>query len=455
MLKSFKKAAACVLTAALALSAMTGCAKKVEEEKEAFDTSKAVITMGDRTVSAGTVNLMLRYNQTINESYIGSFYRAYYGDWLNLAMFGNGETGGDMLRSQTVTMVEHMLLDEAHMADYGVELTEDDKKAIKEAAAAFIEGNDPEILEKMSATQESVEEMLTLYTIQSKVEAKVKEGADPEVSDEEAAQRTVSYVVFTASTEAETEAETEEVPAETEADGELPAETETAEAVAEAETYAAAEIAAETEVKTNSADETEEQMAAADETEEALAEEETETEDPAMAEARRETLAAAEAFYVSVKEANAEEFAAAAAAAAEASSKVNTGTWTFGADSETPDAAIIEATEGLEDNTLVGRVVIVGNNYYVIYVTDAFNEEATQARKEEIFEERKDALVASTYETWMGETEFTVDEAVLGELAFDYILTADFSQQDLEAATEDVSELYEEVSEAGSETAME
>ena len=77
----------------------------------------------------------------------------------------------------------------AHMADYNVELTEEEQQKIKDAAAAFMEANTEEALEEMSATKEIVEEVLTLYTIQWKVYEAIIVDADTEVSDEEANMR--------------------------------------------------------------------------------------------------------------------------------------------------------------------------------------------------------------------------------------------------------------------------
>jgi foldase protein PrsA len=80
------------------------------------------------------------------------------------------------------------------MGEYNVELTDDDKAAITEAATAFLEANSEESLKEMGADQDVVEEVLTLYTIKSKMDAAIYAEVDTDVSDEEANMRAYSMV---------------------------------------------------------------------------------------------------------------------------------------------------------------------------------------------------------------------------------------------------------------------
>ena len=52
----------------------------------------------------------------------------------------------------------------------------------------------------------------------------------------------------------------------------------------------------------------------------------------------------------------------------------------------------------------------VNNGFYVLRVDDAFDEAATEEKKESIVAERKSEAVNALYEEWMEEAEFTVDE---------------------------------------------
>ena len=297
MFKRLKKTAALALAAVLCVSALAGCSKKKSEEKEAAAAAEAkaqpMVTLGDESVSVGAFDFMLRYNMA--NDFISAIYRSMYQqdvDVWSYDMYGSGQVYGEQVKSELMHEVQHMMLEKAHMEEYGVSLSDEDQEAITKAAQEFLAENDADVLENMNATQENVETMLTLKTIQSRMETAMSADVDTVVSDEEAAQRTVSYVSFTASTEAEEE-ETEELSEAAAAEDLQEAVTEavmeaetTVEAVKEEAETAVAE--AESEIKT--------QSAAEEETEEAVAEEETETEDPAMAAAREKALADASAF---------------------------------------------------------------------------------------------------------------------------------------------------------------
>lgn len=434
------------LTACMAVTSLAGCSKS----KSGADASATIATLDGEKIDAGVANFFLRYQQAEFESSYGTFLKSYYGtDIWNADLTSSGIPYGETFKQEIMTSLEKMLLAEKHMGDYGVELTDEDKAAITQAAKDFIAANGEEVLEKMNATQENVERVLTLYTIQKKMEPQMSADVDTEVSDEEAAQRTVSYVRFTAQTEAETEAEsetetdTEEVSTEAgseafETESELPAETQ-----AESETEKATEKdteAALTETsaaKTGAADKAETES----ETETAA---ETETEDPAMAAAKEKARAEAEAFLADVK--GQDDFAAAAAEIAETSDSIATSSYTFGDDDTYPDSAIISATKGLEDDTLVDEVIEVSNSYYVLHVDDAFNEEATDNKKTEIVNQRKTDAINALYDEWISAAEFTIDEEELGKLAFDLSLMLE-----TEAATESATETESETG-AGTET---
>ena len=69
--------------------------------------------------------------------------------------------------------------------------------AMKEAAADFMKNNEPAAIERMTASEEIVAEMLRLDTIQKKMHSAIVAEVDTEVSDEEAAQKTFSYYNIT------------------------------------------------------------------------------------------------------------------------------------------------------------------------------------------------------------------------------------------------------------------
>lgn len=176
MNKLWRKVLTAGICTCMAATALTGCAPKAD---------KTAVTVGDEKVNLGLVNLMLRINQAQMQTYYG----AYMGEdmWANY---------GETTKDSVVENIENMILMEQHMDEYGESITDDEKKKISDAAKAFIESNDEKTVKAMNATTENVERFLTLYTVQSKMYDAIVADVDREVSDEEAAQKTVQYVLF-------------------------------------------------------------------------------------------------------------------------------------------------------------------------------------------------------------------------------------------------------------------
>lgn len=494
-----KKAVVFGLSACLMLGSLSGCSKKEAE----FNPEAAAVTVNGDEISAGLVKFATHYTQALTED----LYKNYMGvsDPMSQDIYGNGSTMGDMIKSQTVTTLENMVLAEQKMEEYGVELTDDEKSTISETAKKFLDDNGEEVLEKMGATQETVERYLTLRLIQNKMEPAMSADVDTEVSDDEAAQRKVQYAMFRAETEAESESETEtgsEAESGSEAATEVVEETTLVEtegatevstavenstdaAAAEAATEKATEaetaaLTGETDTKTQSAAETETESASeavtdaaaeADGTEasteagteaasteaeteavsgsaqETETETETETEDPAMVEAKAKALAKAEELIAKVKAGEDFEMAA-----NEVDPDAACSTMTFGSDSTSVVEGLITATEGLDDGTLVETPIETDSGYYVAQVVSKLDRDATDQKKEEIVDQRKSDRISELYTQWKDDGEVSENEDVLAQITFDFSLSQE-TEASTEAATEAVSEAAE--SETGSEAATE
>lgn len=419
--KVWKKGAAVVLAAVMCAGALSGCGKKSE--------AISAFTFNGKKVDGDFANFVLRFEQaSLDDIY------AYYASMMQQDIWGMddgqglGITTWDNFKSNVGEDIEKLLLAEEHAADYDVSLTDDEKKAITDAASKFLADNDKEALASMSATQEVVERYLTLSTIKAKVETAMTADVDTNVSDEEAAQRTVEYIRYVPQTEAETEAQSESEMAGTEAEQENTVETEAetaSETMTEGETSAVETEKAE---KTKAAGETEENLTEAEQAA-AEAESETETEDPAMAEAKARYHEMAEEQLEALKSGETDFETASGKVSEESVSGVTASSFTFGKDDTYPDAAIIEATEGLEDDTLVEELIEVDDSWYILYVKDAFDEEATEEKKEEIVEERKTEKVNEVYGKWMEEESFEIDSEKLGEILKERNYTAPVSNE--------------------------
>ncbi len=426
-----KRAAAVMLVTSVAIASVSGCSNK---EKDTFDAAKTAITFNGEEVPAGLLQFATHYMQSQYETMYASYFG--YEGVINTDVFGSGQTLGDSIKSTAVTELERLIAAEQKMGEYGVELTEEQKTAAAAAAAAFISANDAEVMAKMGATQETVERYLVLQAENVVMQEAMKADVDREVSDEEAAQRRIHYTLFSTGTEKEE--------AETETESELYDDVVAVEAETEPETEpeTSADLVKKEASKTGAAAETElfveteQDVIAETETEE------PETEDPETAAAKERAYNKAMAMIHLVK--SGVDFEA---ASAQISESAYTNTITFGEDDESTRKELIEATNGLPDGTLVETPVEVSTGYYVVYLDTQLDREATDARKEEIIQERENARVEELYTQWIDEADLTVDEEVLAAIVFDYSLRMNMETEAAEAET-DAAEAQTDLAEA-------
>lgn len=426
----WKKAAVIGLSAGLALSGLSGCSKGE------FNPQAAAVTVNDQEISAGLLKFATHYNQAQSESLYASMTGS--ANPFNQDIYGNGTTLGSMMTESVATQLANAVLTEQKMEEYGVSLSEEEKASITETAQTFLSDNDEEVLELMGADQATVERYLELSMIQHKMEEAMSADVDTEVSDEEAAQRKIQYTLFTPVTEEETEAESE---SETESGAEAESETETETASLEENEDAQATQSAEeeTEAESETAEEATDAESESETAEEATdaeteAESETETEDPETAAAKAKAYDKAVAMIEKIQAG--EEFAA---ASEEVDPDATCSTMTFG--ESDGQEALLEATDGLADGTLVEEPVETDSGYYVVYLETQLDREATDAEKEQIVEQRKQDQISELYTQWQEDSEIDTDAGVLSDITFDFSLQREVETEvSTEASTEAVSE---------------
>ena len=165
--------------------AVTGCGSKP------LDGSQIAATVGEKEMKLGEANFLLRYQQAQTEIY----YESMFGEGVyKKDLYGDGTTFGQNFKEDVMNQMQEYYILEQKAADYGVTLTEEETAKIKDAAEAFLEANEKATEEQMTADKETVERVLTLMTLSSKVRSAVYEEANVTVTDEEAAQRGFSYV---------------------------------------------------------------------------------------------------------------------------------------------------------------------------------------------------------------------------------------------------------------------
>ncbi len=418
MNKGWRKALLLTLCITLTAGSLAGCSKK---EEESFDPEATAMTIGGEDIPAGLVNFAVHYTQSMMQY----MYDSYFGENSFSYEYSEGYTIGDMVKSQALYSLEEMILAKQHMDEYDISLTDEEISAADEAASEFIAANDDEVLNLMTATEDTVSEFLQLCAIQEKMEPAMSADVDTEVSDEEAAQRRVKYVLVPA----ETEEEEEEVEAESEDETEPVFE----EAVTEAETAVLEDNEAE---KTQSADEDETEVVEEEE------ESESETEDPETVAAMAEAYAKAEQIIALIE--GGMDFDD---AIAEIDDSLSSYENTFGADSTVIAEGLIEATDGVPDDTLITEPVEASSGYYVVYVVNELDREATEEEKESIIEDRKSEMISDLYTEWEEEADVTTNEEIMAEIQFNFNLNAyedEEEESDIEAAEEESGIIEEE-----------
>lgn len=171
----------------LASTALCGCGEK-EIDKEA-----TVVTINDTQVSLGFANFVARYEQAQRDQ----IYVAYMGErvWESDSD-GDGKTLEEDTKEDIMTMIQEWFVLEQNAETYGVSVTEGEMAVIRETAAEFIADNTQEALDQLGATQEYVEKMLYFYVLQDKMQEAIEAEAVITVTDEDAAQRTFSYIML-------------------------------------------------------------------------------------------------------------------------------------------------------------------------------------------------------------------------------------------------------------------
>ena len=241
MKKKYVKTMCGLLTAAVCLS---GCGNK------ALDGSQTVLTVNGTEISLGTAMFNLRYQQSEMQSYYTAMNTMYGIDMGELwdrpatdssqadeasetseasaaseasessaaseasetsettESSGSSETKknqtyGEQFKDTCMDSLTDMLLLQEHMEEFSVVFSEEDQKAVDQAAEAFVKANDEEVLRQNGITAANVAEYLKLYTIQQRMHDPMVADVDKEVSDEEAAQSKITYVRLTTSEEDE------------------------------------------------------------------------------------------------------------------------------------------------------------------------------------------------------------------------------------------------------------
>lgn len=180
-----KKVLSLVLAVGMIASvALTGCGNQINENDVAA-------TLDGEDIPLELVNFMAQYTAVSYDS----LYLPMMGEemWTQ-DLYGTGTTMADNVKDGIMSQIQTGYLLAAHMEEYGVTISDEEISAMEQAADNFLADNTEEAIKTMGAKKEHIVKMLWLNLVQRKMQQAIYDTADTNVSDEEAAQRTFSYI---------------------------------------------------------------------------------------------------------------------------------------------------------------------------------------------------------------------------------------------------------------------
>lgn len=357
-----KRIAILVMAAALAAGTMTGCGKLNDDD--------IVATVGDQKITADVAKFYARYYQAQYETYYSEMMGGAETMWST--KIDGSSTYEDSVKDSVMDTLTSCYLVNSHADEYDVKLTEEEQEAIKDAAKAFEEANSKKVREAVSGDKETVEEVLTMLTLQQKMQEAMTKDVDTNVSDEEAAQYRIQYAFFSYEQKSEDGAEESEDTSEEEITDERKAEVK-----AQAETFA--------------------------------------------------SNAASQSDFMTYAEEQGQQ------------AVEHTGQ----KDDETPTKEVVEAVIALTDGGTTGAIE-AEDGYYVARLVALLDREATDAKKEEIIQGRKQDAYEELCDKWKKEDKIKVDKGNWKKLDFE----KEGVQMKVETSETDNSENTENTQEA-------
>ncbi len=184
-----KRAAVAALAGVMTMGMLAGCGEKK------LDGTQTVATVNGTDIPMGVLSIMVRQSQAQAEAMYASLMgggQAGYPIWESEAE--GGGTYGEQAVEDSLKDLETLYILKEKAADYKVEVTEEDQKAIAEAASQFMKANSKETIETLSVTEDQIKTYLELRTYQMRMHDAIIAEVDTDIPDEEAQQSSFSYV---------------------------------------------------------------------------------------------------------------------------------------------------------------------------------------------------------------------------------------------------------------------
>lgn len=182
---------ALVFAALLLVGALSGCGR-TKVSLETYPTT-VVATFGDTKIYLDEANYKARADQYTNEMYYSMYGYSLTDMWKS--DLGTGMTLEDYVKTSTMTAIYQTYVLKAKAEELGLTLDDADKAKIESTVTAAMEGVDSSVLDATNITAERLTEIVTDNALAMKAYEYAVKDVDTEVSDEEAAQRTIKYIL--------------------------------------------------------------------------------------------------------------------------------------------------------------------------------------------------------------------------------------------------------------------
>lgn len=182
------KVVSLLTAAAVAAGVLCGCSGIGGVNTD--DYSKVVVaTYGDRNIYLDEVNFYARNSQYIYEQYYGTDI------WSNENYSGMG----DYLLQSVVSSLYQTEVLVSKAEELGITLSDEDKEKVAAAVTEFFTESDEKLIEACNISEERATEIIEKNALANRVYESTYINEDCSVTDEEAAQRTIEYILVPAS----------------------------------------------------------------------------------------------------------------------------------------------------------------------------------------------------------------------------------------------------------------
>lgn len=164
----------------------TGCSGINKDE--------VLVDMGEgNTITLGYYNFAARFQQSVFDIYYGSMMGD---DMWTQDLGGSSGTMADSIKQSVLDNLKTDFVIKQHAQDYGITISDDEQAKIDAAAQKFISDNKTSAIKELGATEEYVKKYLEDNYYTKKVQKALEEEATPSISDSEATQAAISYMMY-------------------------------------------------------------------------------------------------------------------------------------------------------------------------------------------------------------------------------------------------------------------